>query len=476
MTSSAEPSRSIADRLIRAICARVPLAEKLLGAGDGKLALSAAIVFAIRIGGAALAYAMAFVLVRLLGAKPFGIYIHVSAAANLVALVLPLGLNGAVLRFIPEYRIRRSHSHLLGVMGLSRWVVSLASTAVALALAAALLSFPDMVPEPYFAPALLAIASLPLLSVLDLYESFARGFGWTGLAYVPPYIALPLGILVCLAPVLLLGGTATAASAMAAFLAATLASLIGLAVVFHRRLRLEMPTVLPLWRSRVWMTAALPLLVVETARAAIEQMDLLTLGVLAGPEEVAAYFAAARTAGLLGFISFAAAALAVTRYSELYAAGQMDRLQAAVRTTIHMAFWPTLAGLLVLTLLGPLVLSFFDPEFSRSYPALLLLAFGFLIRASAGPVEYLLNAAGDQRATAGIYILGGLANLAANVVLIPLHGLTGAALATMLSVALVTALLVHRAWARLGILSLPLPVTWMASRGASCRPTMQAST
>jgi O-antigen/teichoic acid export membrane protein len=360
--------RSIPERLIGAVCARVPIARKLLGSGDGGLALSAALVFGIRIGGAGLAYVMAFALVRLLGPRDFGIYTHIVAAASLVALVLPLGLNGAVLRFIPEYRTRHSHSDLLGVIGLSRLVVTVAATAIAAIMAALLVSFPGVVPEPYFLPVLLAIASLPLLSVLDLYESFARGFGWTGLAYIPPFIIHPLGILACLGAVWALGGGASAAWGLAAFLGGTAASLIALAVAFHKRLRAELPVVLPRWQSRVWMSAALPLLVVESARAAIEQMDLLLLGVLAGPEEVAAYFAAARTAGLLGFISFAAAALAVSRYSELFAAKQMDALQRAIRTTIHLAFWPTLAGLMALMLLGPFVLRLFDEALRTRTP------------------------------------------------------------------------------------------------------------
>jgi O-antigen/teichoic acid export membrane protein len=93
-----------------------------------------------------------------------------------------------------------------------------------------------------------------------------------------------------------------------------------------------------------------------------------------------------------------------------------------------------------------------------------LLASGFLIRASAGPVEYLLNAAGDQRAAAAIYIFGGFANVTANLALIPIYGLTGAAAATTLSVALVTALLVYRAWAKLGVLSMIVPLPRAVNR------------
>ncbi|HEX9905807.1 MAG TPA: hypothetical protein VGA77_12655, partial [Propylenella sp.] len=72
----------------------LPVAMLLLERDDG-VARSAAGVFALRIVGAALSYALTLVLVRALGATEFGIYAQLFVAASLLGLVLPIGLNGA---------------------------------------------------------------------------------------------------------------------------------------------------------------------------------------------------------------------------------------------------------------------------------------------------------------------------------------------------------------------------------------------
>jgi O-antigen/teichoic acid export membrane protein len=436
---------------------RLPVIGALLAARDAQLLLSAAGVFAIRIAGAALAYALAIMLVHWLGVREFGIYAHLYAATGLLALVLPLGFNAAVLRFIPDYLHRGRRARMAGLIVVSRRVVASAALAASLAMACGVLVFRNAIPGDYWLPLLLAIACLPLLACMDLYESFARGFGWTALAYVPPYVVQPLVVVLFVGAVVASGVRATAAIAMAGLIVATGAAFGFLLVVFRGRARAH-TSVTP-WRShaRVWTLAALPLMVVEAARAMMEQTDILMLAALAGPEEVAAYFAAARTAGLLGFVFFAVAALAVPRYSELYGSGRMRELNGVVRTTLHLGFWSTLFGLAVLGVAGPFILSVFDPSFARVWPAMMVLGLGFLVRAAAGPVEFLLAAAGDQGAAARIYMLGAGVNVALNLVFIPTFGVLGAAGATATSVMLVTALLVARVWRTLEIVSFLIP-------------------
>jgi len=434
----------------------LPVAMLLLERDDG-VARSAAGVFALRIVGAALSYALTLVLVRALGATEFGIYAQLFVAASLLGLVLPIGLNGAAVRFIPEYLPRGRPDRVAGVVSVSRLAVLAAALLAAVALGGAALLARPALPDGYFLPLLLAIACLPLLALLDLYESFARGFGWTILAYAPPYVLMPLAMLAALGIVIAAGGSANAATAMTALFAATAAALATLAVIFHARLPHVVGRAEPRRHTRIWVLAALPLVVVEASRALLEQTDILMLGAFAEPAEVAAYFAAARTAGLLGFIAFSVSALAVPGYARLTATRDKAALQDFVRGTLHLSFWPTLCGVAALVLVGRTILTWFDASFAAAYPALVVLAAGFLIKAAAGPVEYLLNAGGDQRAAGGIYLAGAAVNVAFNLALIPALGLIGAASATTLSILVVTVLLVERARRRLGIVSFLRP-------------------
>lgn len=80
-----------------------------------------------------------------------------------------------------------------------------------------------------------------------------------------------------------------------------------------------------------------------------------------------------------------------------------------------------------------------------------ILAIGPLARATVGPVERLLNMVGEQRACAVVYASAFSCNIALCVVLIPLFGVAGAAVAISGAMILEAALLYWVARERLGL-------------------------
>src|SRR5690606_23474057 len=143
----------------------------------------------------------------------------------------------------------------------------------------------------------------------------------------------------------------------------------------------------PRYHTRYWVAISLPLFATEAFDAVLVQSDILVLGALLQPEDVAAYFAALRTAGVLAFLHFAVAAMAAPRISRIHASGSRSQLQDFVSTISSLTFWPTLMGAVGMLALGTMLLGFFDPTFRDAYPALAILACGLVIRAAAGPVE-----------------------------------------------------------------------------------------
>jgi O-antigen/teichoic acid export membrane protein len=80
-----------------------------------------------------------------------------------------------------------------------------------------------------------------------------------------------------------------------------------------------------------------------------------------------------------------------------------------------------------------------------------ILVVGFLFRSAMGPAEYLLNMLGEQKLCALVLLSAATLNIVLNVLLVPVHGLVGAAGATALS--LMTAALMNAivVWRRLDI-------------------------
>ena len=145
-----------------------------------------------------------------------------------------------------------------------------------------------------------------------------------------------------------------------------------------------------------WLKAALPLLVISVCELALQNTDVLIVSAFMSPIEVGMYFAAAKTMSLIMFIHYAVGSAVANQFSALKARGDHAGLKALVRDAVNWTFWPSLAGAIIILALGKPLLWLFNPEFTAAYPVMFVLAVGFLMRASMGPAEFMLNMLGEQ--------------------------------------------------------------------------------
>ena len=158
--------------------------------------------------------------------------------------------------------------------------------------------------------------------------------------------------------------------------------------------------------------------------------DILVLQQFRPPDEVAVYYAAAKTLALVSFIYFSVAAATAHRISAYHVAGDRAGLSHFLTQTIRWTFWPSLAATALLLAFGRPILSLFGPQFTDGYHLMFILAVGLLARAAIGPIERFLNMLGEQRVCALVYAGAFAINIALCFVLIPLFGVAGAAIAT----------------------------------------------
>ena len=191
----------------------------------------------------------------------------------------------------------------------------------------------------------------------------------------------------------------------------------------------------------LWFRVDLPLLLIVSFRLIILQSDLIMVGALLRPQDVAFYGAASKTAVLIMFCPQAISSLAAPRISSLHVQRRRGDLQTLLSGSIRWAFWPSCIIALVLVGLGGYVLQLFGPAFQAGYWALVILVFGYFIETCTGPGATLLSLTDHQDVCAKVYIGSALLNVLLNLILIPIFGISGAALATATSV--VAAALCH---------------------------------
>jgi O-antigen/teichoic acid export membrane protein len=202
---------------------------------------------------------------------------------------------------------------------------------------------------------------------------------------------------------------------------------------------------------RRWLNTAIPIIVVWGMYTLLTSTDILVLKQFRPSEEVAHYYAAAKTLALVSIIHFAVAAAAAHRFTALHVAGDRQGLIDFAAGTVRWVFWPSLALTLLMLALGQPVLMLFGAGFEAGYPVMAILAFGQLARAAIGPSERLLNMLGEQRICALAYTAAFTVNLVGCVLLAPLYGGVGAACATAGAFVVESTLLFLIARHRLGL-------------------------
>lgn len=417
----------------------------------GGVVRGAAFVMGIRIAGAAIALVSQVLLARWMGAFEYGIFSYVWVWVIVLGIIVPMGFGTSVLRFIPEYRTKQRWARLNGFIRISFGVV-LAVSCIAAGLGLLLLwAMRGHIESYYVLPLAVGLLCVPAFAVTDWQEGTARAFGWVNLAYIPPYIIRPLLIVGAAGGILHFTGGATSLQVALGALSASAVTMIGQRLYFMFRVMRTLPRTKPVYRTKFWIAASAPLVLVEGLYLLMTNTDIVLLGYFADPDDVGVYFAATRIANLMAFIFFSLNALAVPKFAELHGAGKHAELQRFVRGVIHAMFWPTLAAGTFLLAAGEFILGLFGTGFEAGYPMLVLLMLGFLMRAATGPTEYLLNMTGNQNVVALIYGLAAIGNIALNLMLIPVWGAIGAAAATAVSVLVSTICLVAVVRRRLGI-------------------------
>ncbi|MCX5514302.1 multi antimicrobial extrusion protein MatE [Kaistia algarum] len=400
-----------------------------------RIALTA---FLIRIVSAVIAYASQILLARWMGDFEYGVYVLVWVGAVIIGGLACFGIQTAVVRFVPEYAERGDHDLLRGIILGSRLQGIASATALAGLGVLGIWLLQDRLASYYVMPLYLAAICVPMLAIGEIQDGLARGFNWPDLALWPTFIVRPILIIALTYGAILLGAVPDAVTGMVAAILATYLTALWQMLAISRRAGHVVPAGLRRYRSLNWIAVALPIFLVEGFFNLLTNVDILIVGQLRPPEEVAVYFAAVKTLALVHFVYFAVRAAMMPRFSQYYTSGDRIRFEAVIRDSLHWTFWPSLAAVLLLLLFGKLLLSMFGPSFASGYPLLFIFSVGLLLRASIGPAESILTMAGEQRICAAVYALTFLFNLGLNYALIPRFGLYGAAFATASALTLET--------------------------------------
>ncbi len=396
----------------------------------------AGLTMIIQVSASALSYGSLVFLARWMGAYEFGIYIFAWSLAQPMAVAAAIGLSQAAVRFVPQYLTRDKLRHLHGLIRRSVIIVFSLGTIIAAGGWVFLEVVDSLLAEYYVMPVRLGLLCIPFLTLIAMISGVSRGFGWVGLTYVPQLLSVP-GLLVIGVGVFTLSvGQPTAIVVLLIAIGACATT----ALVHVNRFRRAVPEKIrsskPSYATKLWLRVAIPLFLSDGIFLVLWNVDTIMLGSMMGPDEVSIYHASVKTAGLTLIFFNAVTAFATPKFAALMVDGNRESQQQFVRSIAMWMFWPTLAVVMALLVIGPIILGTFGPSFVVGQPALVVLAFSYSVHAATGPTSSYLAVSGNQDSVVAINASAAISNILLNIVLIPMAGVIGAAIASMLSILL----------------------------------------
>ncbi|MFC5586180.1 lipopolysaccharide biosynthesis protein [Nitratireductor kimnyeongensis] len=427
--------------------------DSLISARDarGEAGRNALIAFAIRIVNAVIAFFSQVFLARWMGSFEYGIYVLVWVTMIILGNISCLGFHTAIIRFIPEYRLKGAFGELRGVNIAGRLFVLGTSTLFMLAGLLGLYVLEPVIESYYIVPFYLGLICLPMLALSDLLQGVSRANAWVIWALLPAYFIRPLLILLFMAIAVLSGYAPDAKTAIVTAIIATYVTTLVQFVSITTRVDRNMPAGKPRYAMKHWVGVSLPIFLVESFYFLLTNADVLMVGRYMAPSDVAVYFATVKTLALVHFVYFAVKASVAQRYSAYMHGGDRSGLATFAAETVNWTFWPSLAMGVIVLIIGKPMLMLFGSGFSDGYPLLFLLVSCVVARAAVGPAESLLTMSGHQKICAAIYAATLGINVGLNIILIPIYGLWGAAIATGIAILFEAASLSFTAWRKLGI-------------------------
>jgi O-antigen/teichoic acid export membrane protein len=427
---------------------------------------TALVAFAIRVVSAVFAYVSQVLMARWMGEFEYGVFVAVWVAFVILGGIACLGFQTSIVRFISEYRTAGDYEHLRGAIRASLGWSFAAATLLAVLGAGILWLFSGFVTQYYVMPIFLACICLPMLALQEVQDGVARAFSWPGTALGPTFLARPLLLLAAMAIFVSVGLAPNAATAMAAAIAATWIASLTQFVVLVTRLRGVVPAGPTRYLPAQWIVIAAPIFMVEAFYNLLTNVDILFVSFYLAPEETAVYFATVKTLALAHFVYFAVKAAAAHRFAAYRRAGERERYESFIRETVNWTFWPSLGLAALMILFGKYFLMLFGPAFVSGQSLIWILAVGVVIRSTVGAAESVLTMSGEQKTCAAVYAASLFVAIVLNYLLVPVFGLSGAAMATLATLTFEAAALYAAAYRRLGLHIFILPTSTPPARHA----------
>ena len=181
---------------------------------------------------------------------------------------------------------------------------------------------------------------------------------------------------------------------------------------------------------------SLPLMISSSMLLFLQWIDILILGYFEPSDQIGIYNVAVKISMFGSIILFSINSIVAPKISEFFNQENFLELKKMIKASSKLMFFLTIPVLILILVFSEFILRFFGEQFVSGVLCLNILIIGQLINVLCGSVGYVLNMTEYQNVFKWIVIFSVIVNIILNIILIPLYGIFGAAIASMISLIL----------------------------------------
>jgi O-antigen/teichoic acid export membrane protein len=394
------------------------------------------------LAGSAVFYFISFfyviLIARAMSQDDLGLFFLAMSVVSAGAILDNLGLSSAIARYIPYFEGKGETGKIRSLLKMSYSV----ATATSLLLLLILWVFSDFIASIFQNPPLghtirMLSAFLLLSNILNLNVAYLRGRADIRSMQLSSTTQNFLKLTLTAAFFWLFG--ATVAALIAAFLLSLFFSILFSFVFVKKDMEglLKDKSSIPLSEIiKEILPFGLMVSFVHSLGAIFISANRLLLGYLIDPSEstqvIAIYTVAATLSAVIMALPTSIGSIFLPLMSRLYGKGELDKMRSVTETAQRWSLFITIpAGLIMILFSGDILATVYGDAYRAGGTVMSILTFGFLV----GMVSYMLSltliAMRLVMVQLKIVLVSGIANVIMSIILIPLIGMTGSAVGSV---------------------------------------------
>ena len=201
------------------------------------------------------------------------------------------------------------------------------------------------------------------------------------------------------------------------------------------------------------LKVSIPLMLAQAVHFVMSWTDKLMLGILESPDvisgiatssaQIGIYHTAFKLSMFATIGLMAVKSIASPKFAELYQRNDIKILEKVTQQSTKLIFWTTLPLVIIFILFSEKLMLLFGEEFRLGIFSFIILSLGRVVVSFSGAAGNLLQMCGKQVIFMNVAIIGSIINIILNFSLIPIYGINGSAISTMISLVAFNLLLVY---------------------------------